>query len=275
MTIPTSCHLSLWREAFPTSTAFDMLTQHIRPILAAALFGLLTCGTALATPEDAANAAAPQASSAAQAAPIATLVVPPTTVKVSIENRGGPLDMLALPGFLATKNIQAGRVADFNQLLSQRQFDAPRELHAALLGALQAEGLAVVPTPGLLYLADDPESIDYIKTAPASPKVMVVTVRELGLYSGRLSRQFVPKLNISVELINKDKATTLYDEWLYYGADASKDTALTALSDPQHAYASYGEAVERGDDLIASYRAGIVKLAKLAAAQVKPLLRQP
>ncbi len=252
-----------------------MLTKHIKPLIAFALFSLWACGPALATPADAADASASQANAAAQTAPIATLVVAPRTEKILIENRGGALDLLALPGLIANKSIQSGRVADFNQLMRQRGFDAPQELQAAILSALQAEGPSVVPTPHLVFLEDDPESIDHIKSAPTTPKVMVVVVREMGLYSGRLSRNFVPKLNISVELIKKDKEATLYDEWLYYGADASKDTALTALSDPQHAYASYGEAAERGDELVASFRAGIAKLAKLAAAQVNPLLRQP
>lgn len=249
-----------------------MLTKHLRALIVITLFGLWTCGHALATATEPMSTEPP---SAVETAPIATLVVIPETEKILIENRGGPLDLLALPGYIATKNIQAGRVADFNKLLARRQFDAPHELQAAILAAMQAEGLAVTPTPALHYLPDDPNAIDYLKTAPATPKVMVVIVRELGLYSGRLSRNFMPKLNISVELLNKDQETTVYDEWLYYGADASKESPTTALSDPQHVYASYGEAAERIDEVIASFRSGIAKLAHLAALQMKLPLRKP
>jgi len=252
-----------------------MPNQRLHALVAATLFTLMGASNALATPADAAEAPPSQASSAAQVAPIVTLVVVPSTEKILIENRGGPMDVLALPGFLVTKKIQADRVTDFKQLLSKQQFDAPRELNEAILSALQAAGLTVTPTPGLRFLPDDPETVDYIKSAPNTSKVLVVTVRELGLYSGRTTRNFAPKLNISVELLKTDDETSLYDEWLYYGADASKETPTTAPSAPRHAYPSYGEAVEHSDELIASFRTGIAKLAQLTADQVKPLLLKP
>lgn len=197
-----------------------------------------------------------------------TLASIPDPEKYSVENRGGPLDFVAGIGALASRNIELNRSMDLQVEFLKSNFDVRNELEAALLKELQAQGITITPSSTLKYYEDDPEDIDYQHSTQASDYVLLVNIPEVGLYSGRLSNQFEPKLDVSIDLIERKTERELYSGWLYYGADASENADDQILADPKYRYASYGKAIEKKSELIESLREGIAKISKLAALQI-------
>jgi hypothetical protein len=239
------------------------MTTRLPNFFAAALLGMVAANVACA--DQAANK--PEAS--VGAITVARIDAPE---KFEIENRGGPLDLLALPGYLASKNIKANRRADIKEQLAESKFNVEQELAQALAEALKGDGIEVSGGESLRYLKDDPSAIDYKGSTEAKDRILVVQIPNLGLYSGRFSKRFAPRLNISFELIDKKTESDLFSKWFYYGADAKKDSDDQVTAQPQYAFSSYGEAVERKADLIAAFREGIAKISRLAASQIREVV---
>lgn len=195
----------------------------------------------------------------------------PTPEKVSVENRGGPLSLFAGLGCLADKTIQNDRVAKLKTLLSQQGFNPQEELRADLLKAFEAEGIKL-GEEDIKYVVDDPYAIDYHNSVDAQEHILQVAMPNLGLFSGYTTTKFLPRLNVSVDLVERKTEKTLFSKWFYYGADAKSDWDDQVTSPPDCAYADFEAAVAHIDQLTGAYRAGLGKISQMVAKQVKAQL---
>jgi hypothetical protein len=130
--------------------------------------------------------------------------------KFSVENRGGPLELLALPGFIATRNIERNRADDLKAQLAESKFDVQQELTEAILREFKGNGMQVSTGETIRYVEGDPYAIDYKASTEAHDKILVVQFENVGLYAGRLTKHFAPRLNISFELIDKNTENDLF-----------------------------------------------------------------
>jgi hypothetical protein len=186
----------------------------------------------------------------------------------SVENKGGPLDFVAFAGYVATKSIEQARSREMSNLLSAAKFDVKSEFESRLFAALQDRGIKILPGDTLKTYKDDPTAFDYKSSTDASDYVLVTKIEDVGLYSSRFSRQFEPKLNVSFELTERKTEKSLYSAWIYYGADARKNSDDQILADEKFRFSSYNDTVERKEDLVESLREGVSKLSILAASQI-------
>lgn len=211
------------------------------------------------------EAPAPKQTTAAKIALIPLTELP----DLNVENRGSPLNLLALPGFLVQRQINKNRAQSLASVFQNNTVDLCKEMTVALQEQLRLAGFSTELITELVYLADDPGEIDYAHLNTDAEVVLLARFTHVGLYSGQFSRLFLPRLNFEGQLIWKKDQEDLFYDYVYYGADAGKPNDNEIPSDPKYAYASFGEAYERDAELVESYRIGIQKIAARFARQLQ------
>lgn len=186
----------------------------------------------------------------------------PTTM--SFENRGGALDLLALPGMVASRGIATSRAVELSNLLRKRG----TELTQALLAELKAHGVEVELLEEAPFFPDDPTALDYAKLPPTASLVLSGNYDAVGFYSGRLTTQFHPRVNVTVYLVRRQGEQTLYSQSIYYGADARKPAEDMIPADAKFTFASYDDTMARPDDVVEAMRDGVHRIARQIAEQV-------
>jgi hypothetical protein len=203
--------------------------------------------------------------------PIAKIAIVEVTdpATLSVENRGGPLDLLALPGFVVTKKIQQERSAFLASALRNNSLKLGQEMSVALSEKLTAAGYVVEVLKDVKRMPDDPDEVDLEKITTDAEAILVAKFKTVGLYSGQFSTKFIPRLNTEVQLVARKDLSDLYSQSIHYGADARKVAEDQIPSDSKYSYASFGDAVERQSELVESLRDGVSKTAALVASQIR------
>lgn len=187
---------------------------------------------------------------------------------LTFENRGGVLDLLALPGLAASKGIAHSRAVELSNLLRSRNVRLGEEMTQALVDALKEAGVDTLLLTDPARVADDPTALDYPRLSTDAPLVLSGTFDEVGFYSGRLTTRFVPRVNVTVNLVKRLNEQSVYSQSVYYGADARKPAEDQIPSDPRYSFDSYQDAIARPGDLVDALRDGIQRIAKLVAGQL-------
>jgi hypothetical protein len=204
-------------------------------------------------------------------APIAGLVslapiLPPANF--SIENRGGALDLFALPGMLARKSIEKDRIVEFRKMLVDQSLNIGEELTAALQKAFKEAGQPLSALLEAKYESNDPDQLDFKATKSSTDLILVANITEVGFVSSRSSTQFVPKLVISFELVSKKTEDADYSEKIQYGAGAKKLTEDEIPSGPKFAFDSFERAMTNPNLVVESFRQGIQLIVRQATPQM-------
>lgn len=194
--------------------------------------------------------------------------------KFSIENRGSALTLVP-GGAWGQMGIDAGRRAEFVEVLQKQKLDFSAEMAAALQVALAENGVQVVSLDEIRYVKDDPRTLEYKQLKSSTNLVLAVNIDEVGLYSGRFTSTYLPRFNVSFALVDRRTEDAFYEPTIYYGVDARKNSRDQILADPKYTFASYEQAIERHEDLVAVFREGIRKVAALAAPQVRDAKIKP
>jgi len=198
-------------------------------------------------------------------------VLAPTTF--SFENRGGMLDLLALPGYATSKGIEHSRVVELSNLLRTRGVRLGEEMTQALLDALKEAQIETQLMDNPARLPDDPLYLDYPKLQTDADLILTGVFDSVGFYSGRLSTKFLPRVNITISLVKRHNEEAVYSQSVYYGADARKPAEDQIPSDPKYAFASYDAAMAQPDELVQSLRDGIRQIAQLVVSQLDKVKR--
>lgn len=203
----------------------------------------------------------------AMAAPITLAPIPAPTL-LTFENRGGPLDLLALPGYATSRGIASSRAAELSNLLRQREVKFSEELTTALMAELKEHGVEVELLENAPTFPDDPTSLDYSKLPASVDLVLSGSYDEVGFYSGRLTTKFRPRVNVTMNLVRRQGEHSLYSQSIAYGADASKPAEDMIPADAKFTFDSYQDTMARPDDVVDSLREGIRRIARQVAEQV-------
>jgi len=136
----------------------------------------------------------------------------------------------------------------------------------ALLRQLIAQGYEAQAAEGTLGQPARPD-IDESKL-PSTDAVLRIYLNEVGMYSARFSKGYVPRVNLSAYLVRGQTEDSLYSETLYYGADANGEASWSVPANPDHRWSSFNELFEHPQEVARSYDYAIDALAKKIAQNV-------
>ncbi|MDL9998620.1 hypothetical protein QTI24_08420 [Variovorax sp. J22P240] len=199
-----------------------------------------------------------------------TLIPVASPLHVSTANK--TLALPLVPALIVSSIDNRWKSARFDEKLASVRKAMGEKMTAALLKELAAQGFEVTLLENVHRPADDPDAIDY-KRLPTREPVLHVTFDEVGMYAGRLSIDYQPKVNVSAQLWARpgDKAW-LVSETFFFGADSSGDDDWSAPADPKYRYPDFDTLMSKSDEVAESYDVAIQALAKRVASQLRAQL---
>ncbi len=213
------------------------------------------------------------------AQPVEAVVIRPVPVRIALvpvvdplqmtmQNRGSAWGFLALPGMMVQRTIEANRADAIGQTLRSQSLYLGSELTAALNAELTRLGYEVHVIQDVKRPKGDPSGIEYESLETSADAIVSARISGAGMYAGQFSTNYVPRLNVDIEVVTKSDQSELHSHSIYYGADASKRTDDQIPADARFAYASFDQIVERPDDVVEGFRTGVRQIAALAAQQL-------
>ncbi|NUZ04726.1 hypothetical protein [Piscinibacter koreensis] len=130
------------------------------------------------------------------------------------------------------------------------------ELTAHLTQALEKSGYRVVLLTDVPRKPDDPDYIEYEKVKTDADAVLHVYYHRVGLYSGRFSIDYLPRVNIGATLYSTQRKEELYGEYLYYGVDAREGKDWAVVADPRYAWPSFDVVMEKSEEIGNVFKTG-------------------
>jgi hypothetical protein len=153
------------------------------------------------------------------------LVVPVAAIdKMHAENKGIPL------GVLWQSIADRIKSSDFNERMETARKEMKPKLTAALARQLIAQGYEAQAADGTAGRVAG-INVDESKMAPTDA-VLRISFNEVGMYSARFSKDYVPRVNLSAYLVRGQTEDSLYNETLYYGADSSGEASWSLPANP-------------------------------------------
>jgi len=199
-----------------------------------------------------------------QQAPVKRVMVVPVTPidKLHTENKGIPL------GVLWQSVADRIKSSDFNDRMEATRKDMGPKLTAALVRQLAAQGFEAKVVEGASSRSAE-SAIDESKLPPTDA-VLRIYLNEVGMFSARFSKDYVPRVNLSAYLVRGETEDSLYSETLYYGADATSEKASWSVpANPEHRWSSFSELVERPQEVVQSYDHAVDALATRIAQNIR------
>lgn len=142
-------------------------------------------------------------------------------------------------------------------------------LTTALLKELKASGFDAKLLEGVARSPDSPDSIDYTKLPTVHP-VLHVYFEDVGMYSSRFSLDYVPRVNVTADLVRPGDKKSFYSDTIYYGADSRGESPTSIPADPRHKWSSFGALIEQPEEVSNSYTAAVAAIASRIAANLRP-----
>lgn len=197
-------------------------------------------------------------------APVTRVMVVPVAPieKMHTENKGIPL------GVLWQSVADRIKSSDFNDRMEAARKDMGPKLTAALVRQLVAQGYEAQMVEGVSGRSVE-SAIDESKLPPTDA-VLRVYLNEVGMFSARFSRDYVPRVNLSAYLVRGETEDSLYSETLYYGADATNEKASWSVpANSDHHWSSFNELVEHPQEVAQSYDHAVNALATRVAQNIR------
>jgi len=193
--------------------------------------------------------------------------------RLTIENRGSAWGVLALPGFFIQRNIESGRADSLTQAMRAQGLHLGEEMTTALGEELRRLGYTVQVVRNVKRPKDDPEGILYESVETDADAIVTARYFGAGLYAGQFSSNYLPRLNVDIDVVSKADQAELHAHSIYYGADARERTDDQIPADAQYAYASYDQIWNQQREVSEGFRAGVRQVAALAARQLQKVGR--
>jgi hypothetical protein len=202
---------------------------------------------------------------------LVSVVRPPT---LTVENRGGALSMFAAVGHLVQRNLEKERAVNLTTMMREQSLSLDDEMTAALNEELVKLGYAVEVIRNAKRPKDDPEGVEYESIETDADAIVTARYFGAGLYAGQFSTDYVPRLNVDIEVVSKRDHAELHSQSIYYGVDARKSTEDQIPADARYAYASFDQVFAKRSEVAESFRVGVRQIAALAARQLQRVGRQ-
>ncbi len=194
--------------------------------------------------------------------------------ELTLKNENGVMNVLipiSSVAFLLDSKEKAKR---FNEAMSTRRTALAQALTMQVVEALAAKGYRVERLDDIVRPVDDPDDIDYGTLKTDAEAILQLRVSEVGLYSSKLSTNYLPRVNIQAKLYVRSIDDSLYDENLYFGVDAKDSDPTTIVADPKFAYPSFESVMSKTDEIKAVFDDGIERLARRLSSQLVDTLEK-
>ncbi|WP_296924790.1 hypothetical protein [Polaromonas sp.] len=183
--------------------------------------------------------------------------------KLYTENKGVPLGVL----WQSLADRQKSKV--FTESMEATRNSMALALSAALLKELKARGFDAQMLEGVARPPASPDDIDYTKLPTAHP-VLHVYFEAVGMYSSRFSLDYIPRVNVTANLVRAGEKKYLYSDTIYYGADSRGETPTSIPADPRYKWASFDALTGQPKDVSDAYTAAVAAIASKIASNLRP-----
>jgi hypothetical protein len=156
----------------------------------------------------------------------------------------------------------------FNDQMNARPTTLGDDLTQQVVAALRGYGFTVEVLDGLKRPPDDPDNIDYDKVSADADAILHVWISEVGMYSSHMSRDYIPRVNVSGKMFVKGADDNIYDDDIYYGVDAKKGKEWAIMPDAKFAYPSFDDVMSRIDEVRSAFEIGSVEISKRMSDQI-------
>jgi hypothetical protein len=195
--------------------------------------------------------------------PIGTITLVPVDPpkRLFTDNRGIPVIGWAASGI--TNTIwDKFKSADFDTQYADYREQAGAKLTAAVMQELKRRGFTVKLAPAEFAQRDERDSLNFSKF-PAGTTVLEMRLDNFAMYSGRLSKNYVPLIDAYIHVATPayEQDGYLHDAYYMYGGWASKTGDGYILPEEKYAFPSFAALLEQSDLVRESYDDGIKKLA--------------
>jgi hypothetical protein len=160
------------------------------------------------------------------------------------------------PASLAMFAENRRKSAVFAEKMRSEQMSMGQKMTTALLEELSRRGYEVELIERPQAKEDDPDDIDY-STVHAQGAVLHVWIQDIGMDSSVWRKDYVPRLTVAVRLIYPMDEEFLYDEWLYYGAEAKEGKSWSVPGQPRYHFSTFEGMFNNPDQIVEIFDDGI------------------
>jgi hypothetical protein len=170
--------------------------------------------------------------------------------------------------FWVNKLDSKNKAKIFNEKLDSLPSELGADFTREVVAALRADGFTVEILDGVTRPPDDPDTIDYDKVSTDADAILHLWISEVGLYSRRLSRYYVPRVDARGRLFVKGREDDIYDGEIDFGVDAKKGKEWAILPDAKFAYPSFDDVMANIDEVRSSFATGALEISKRMSEQI-------
>jgi len=175
-------------------------------------------------------------------------------------------------GSLAQSSYNRDKSKEFAQKLGGEQAIMGEKMTQALVEELRKQGYETELIQRVDENPKDPEDFDYAKLQ-ADGAIVHLWYDEVGMYSSTFRSDYLPRVNVVVRLFYPRDEEYIYDERLYYGADAKAGKNWGILSDPKYRFNSFDALVNNADTVIESLDVGVRAIAERTVQEFQRVTR--
>jgi hypothetical protein len=194
-------------------------------------------------------------------------IIPATNPRqYSFENAAPPIGYPFQ--FWVNKADSKSKAKIFNDGMQSQPEYLGSDLTENVAAELRSRGFTVEILGDLKRPADDPDNVDYDKISSDADAILHLWISEVGLYSSRLSVDYIPRVNAGAKLFIKGREDNIYDEDIYYGVDAKKDKEWAIVPDAKYSYRSFDLVMSNIGDVRAAFATGVLQISRRMSEQI-------
>lgn len=191
--------------------------------------------------------------------------------KFALENRNLVRALFPIAG-LAGKLDSRDKAKVFTAMMLQEKKPFANNLAKAVVDALNAQGYQAFMLSGTRGGPDDPSRIAHTKLNDKADAVLRVSFDEIGVYSGDVSSDYLPKISVDGRLFSTVDGKELYEQSLHYGVRARENVTWGVQADPKFSYPTFEALIEQPAKIADGLDSGAQALGKRMAENIKKAL---
>ena len=191
--------------------------------------------------------------------------------KFALENRNLARVVIPIVG-LAGKMDSREKAKVFTTTMLQEKKPFANNLAKAVVDALNAQGYQAFLLGGTRGGPDDPWRIAPVKLSDKADAVLRVSFDEIGVFSGDVSSDYLPKISVDGRLLSTVDGKELYEQSLHYGVRARENVTWGVLADPQFTYPTFEALIEQPAKIADDLDSGAQALGRRMAENIKKAL---
>lgn len=182
--------------------------------------------------------------------------------KLYTENKGVPI------GVLWQGIADRSKSNTFTESMEATRNSMALAMTTGLLNELKVQGFDAQILEGVARPPASPDDIDYPKL-PTTQPVLHVYFEEVGMYSSRFSLDYIPRVNVTAYLVRPQSEESIYNETIYYGADARGDSPKSIPADARYKWPSFDALILQPKEVSDAYGAAVTAIASKIAVNVR------